>query len=884
MEDSSESEQESSGSEAEDHVRQVYLAAANESKASSSAHQSRQDTERSKVNTPTDAIDNTCELKPTSAVASLRRIDELSRSDTGCHIDESQKQECIGIGESMYTTVGRTRIKVTLAGSLVYYFDAWVGPQSGQTAILGMDFMGPAGIRLDLADGSLCLPDEVKIQLSGRRQLYSANSQLITLDQHLEVPVAGAIEVPIRSGPSPNSKLWVTRGPSWVPTVVKGLGRTRYLRLTNVSEAKVILQRDVKLGIWLAPDAVPRLQGFVSVGSHRHSEWQNLAFEATTDLQQAPTDTEQPADPMIERPQYSIPTKIAKRPALDPKPVVSAIARRGVLSTEKPQETVKEELLQDRDAGSPTGMFSEPAIPFTRPDHPIDMAPTRDPTVATSEPPVTLKSKVAEEEQICYHEGGDLFAEDVEQHMALLPEVVSTTDEVTIEDIQAGDPEFNTPEEIDRLRRIIWRRKHLLIGKGNALSPAALGAVFPREAFAADQRVAVCKDHPTVNFALGIPDRDHHQEGRVDIRLCIDYRLVNSLTRLMVYTMPLINDLLEDLDKVRWYCSLDITSGFWVVTMTPRAREISAFITPFGLFEWLRMPFGLKNAPQIYQRLVDNALYGHLKISANSDPALPIDVFKDGEPETDQKPSVLGRRSYIDDILVTATDWDVLCEKVEKLLEACDRWNLSISVVKSFWGLCKVDYLGHRVSADGLEAHPKDLESLANLPFPRTLRSMQSFLGSLNYYSRFIEDFAIYAAVLYELRETDFHEIRVKEEIKPVPDPQLIGDGRSIASTPILRHFDPDRAPVVVDYASKWAISASLMQEHGRVYWPVMFTSRTLKSNEINYGIVDKEVLALLRILDVCYTLLVTRSIKVLTRHPTLAWLLHTSGFNGRLG
>ncbi|GMF52028.1 unnamed protein product [Phytophthora fragariaefolia] len=238
------------------------------------------------------------------------------------------------------------------------------------------------------------------------------------------------------------------------------------------------------------------------------------------------------------------------------------------------------------------------------------------------------------------------------------------------------------------------------------------------------------------------------KKNGVDIRLCIVYRLVNSLARLMVYPMPLINDLLEDLDKELWYCSLDMASGVRV----------------------------------IYQRLVDNALYGHLKISANSDSALPIDVFKDGEPETDQGPSVLARRS------------------------------------------------------------------------------------------RFIEDFAIYAAVLYELREADFHEIRVKEEIKPVSDPQVIGDGRStvlddgggertmiaftmlkamIASTPILRHFDPDCAPVVVVYASKWAISASLMQEHDGVCWPVMFTSRTLKSNDINYGIVDKEVLALLRILDV---------------------------------
>jgi len=290
-----------------------------------------------------------------------------------------------------------------------------------------------------------------------------------------------------------------------------------------------------------------------------------------------------------------------------------------------------------------------------------------------------------------------------------------------------------------------------------------------------------------------------------------------------VYPMPLINELLEDLDKVLWYYSLDMASGFWVVTMTERARQISAFITPFGLFEWLRMPFGLKNAPQIYQRLIDNALYGHLKLSAHPNPEEPIDVFKDAEPDTEMKPSVLGRRSYIDDILVTAGSWDALCNKVENLLEACDRWNLSISVVKSFWGRRKVDYLGHRVSSDGLEAHPKDLEALSNLQFPSTLKAMQSFLGSLNYYSRYIEDFAIYASVLYELRETDFHEIRRRGQIETQAEGQKPGDDMlspdpdlrweqamiaftmlkaKIASTPLLKHFDPDRVPVVVVYAS----------------------------------------------------------------------------------
>lgn len=72
-----------------------------------------------------------------------------------------------------------------------------------------------------------------------------------------------------------------------------------------------------------------------------------------------------------------------------------------------------------------------------------------------------------------------------------------------------------------------------------------------------------------------------------------------------------------------------------------------------------------------------------------------------------------------------------------------------------------------------------------------------------------------------------------------------------IANTPILKHFDPDRPPVIVVYASKWAVSAALLQEFEGMYWPVTFTSRTLKPNEINYGMVEKEVLALLRILDV---------------------------------
>ncbi|POM77204.1 Reverse transcriptase [Phytophthora palmivora] len=524
-------------------------------------------------------------------------------------------------------------------------------------------------------------------------------------------------------------------------------------------------------------------------------------------------------------------------------------------------------------------------------------------------------------------------------------------DEVKIEDIQVGDPGIQTTAEIERLRQRIWKYRHLLIGKGNALPPAARGVVCDIDVGDARpiaqrvRKIAPRFREKLLDLIKGLLSAKMISYSRspwaspivaivkkngVDIRLCIDYRLINSLTQLMVYPMPLINDLLEDQDKVLWYCSLDMASGFWVVTMTDRARAISAFVTPFGLFEWNRMPFGLKNAPQIYQRLIDNALYGFTRIPPPGSDLRSTDVFEAGEADDPGKPSVIGRRSYIDGILIPADSWDQLCDRVDALLEACDKWNLSVSVVKSFWGMSKVEYLGHRVSKDGLEANPKDLGALTDLTFPGSLRSMQSFLGSLNYYSRFIEDYAIYAAVLYELREVDFAamskddvRIQIKRSMEhkeldqpdlkedPGSDPKLKStetydpeerDGdridprwirahgafetlkSKIASTPILRHFDADRGAVVIVYASDWAISAALVQEYDQIYYPITFVGRTLKSNELNYSPVEKEVLALLRILDLGYNMLMGRRMRVLTRYSTLAWLFRSTGLQGRLG
>ncbi|POM78838.1 Hypothetical protein PHPALM_3584 [Phytophthora palmivora] len=440
----------------------------------------------------------------------------------GCYINDRQRQECVGIGENAYMTEGRTKIKVTLAGTLVYYFDAWVGSLSGQDAVLGMDVMVPAGIRLDLADGTLCLPEE----------LFSANSRRLELGQDIEIPVADSVEVPIYPRMSDQQKLWITRDERWVPTLVKGLGRRRYLRITNVSNQPLTLFNDTSIGIWLSGDHIPRQAGFVSIGSRRYNEWQNLAFETTTDRQEDVGVDAWTSGPMVERPQYDHPTRILTRQTNHPK-----------VATMQTAEPMGEPKPEDRESLQ-----------------------------------VEAKKELHEAHQVCIHKGGDLFAEDVESQMVVLPEVVTTTEEVTIDNLQVGDPEVNTPEEIDRHRQIIWKRAHLLIGKGNALPPAPLGAICGIDVGEATPVAQRCRwvapqfrekvsdlikrllsatiiTHSTLSWVSSIVIII--KKNGVDIRLCIDYRLVNSPTKLMVYPIPLINDLLEDLDKMLWYCSLD---------------------------------------------------------------------------------------------------------------------------------------------------------------------------------------------------------------------------------------------------------------------------------------------------------------------------------------
>ncbi|GMF36164.1 unnamed protein product [Phytophthora fragariaefolia] len=254
------------------------------------------------------------------------------------------------------------------------------------------------------------------------------------------------------------------------------------------------------------------------------------------------------------------------------------------------------------------------------------------------------------------------------------------------------------------------------------------------------------------------------------------------------------------------------------------------------------------------------------------------DMFASGEADQSSLVPVFERRSFVDDICFGGESFDSCLETLYLLLSRFEECRISFSLTKIIFVQPTVDFLSHVVSRDGLRADAKKLETISELSFPKTKKGVQAFLGALNYYSRFIQDFAVYGAALYQVREEAFG-----------PGGDLSTAKRSfatlqanVADAPILRHFDRAKEVHVMLFANDWALSTTLMQAHDGVMHPVCFCGRVLKANEVNCHPAEKEVLALLLLLKTCYTRLAGRTINAYTRFSTLGWINTSKTLIGR--
>ena len=207
------------------------------------------------------------------------------------------------------------------------------------------------------------------------------------------------------------------------------------------------------------------------------------------------------------------------------------------------------------------------------------------------------------------------------------------------------------------------------------------------------------------------------------LRMCVDYRLLNAKTRKDAFPLPHIEESLDALSGAQWFSTLDLASSYNQVPVSEPDKQKTAFCTPFGLFEWNRMPFGLCNAPSTFQRLMQRMF---------------------GEQQCE---SLL----YLDDIIVFSSSVSQHVQRLEVVLDRLQREGLKVKLSKCSFFRREVGYLGHIISDQGVATDPAKIESVAKWPRPGQVSELRSFLGFASYYRYFVEGFAKLASPLHKL-------------------------------------------------------------------------------------------------------------------------------------
>ncbi|KAH7723371.1 gagpol and env protein precursor [Aphelenchoides avenae] len=340
------------------------------------------------------------------------------------------------------------------------------------------------------------------------------------------------------------------------------------------------------------------------------------------------------------------------------------------------------------------------------------------------------------------------------------------------------------------------------------------------------------------------------------IRMCVDYRRLNKVIKLSQYEMPNINVMLQSLVGKKFFTTCDLHSGYWQIPLSHKAKELTAFSTLGGHWEFNVLPFGLSNAPGGFERAMET-------------------IFEED----------LGKTVfiYLDDILIATETLEEHLQVVEKVLTKLREYNLRLKPKKCAFLKTETAFLGHVISSEGLKVDAEKIEKILAYPVPMNATDNRSFLGLCNYYRQFVKNFTLLSKPIRDVLASPQWYWTEKEqnafdELK-----------RRMSSTPVLAQpnieaaISGEKPFILYTDASKDGVGAVLHHVglDGKEQ-PIAYASKSCSKAERNYAITDLEALALIFALDKFKYFLLGTHVTARTDHQPLVSLFKRRDLSGR--
>ncbi|XP_075768997.1 uncharacterized protein LOC142821566 [Pelodiscus sinensis] len=280
-------------------------------------------------------------------------------------------------------------------------------------------------------------------------------------------------------------------------------------------------------------------------------------------------------------------------------------------------------------------------------------------------------------------------------------------------------------------------------------------------------------------------------------RFCIDFRKVNAISRFDAYPMPRTEELLERLGQAEYFSILDMTKGYWQIPLTPASKEKTTFPTPWGLFQFVTMPFGLHGAAATFQRLMDRLLQPHHAYAA----------------------------AYIDDVVIYSPTWTAHLQHLEAILKSLKEAGLTANPRKCQLGRREVTYLGYTVGQGTVRPLVDKVKAVQECKTPTTKKQVRQFLELAGYYRWFIPGFVDIAAPLSDLTKiTQPNKVQwsanCEEAFRTLKD--------QLTKAPVLFHPDFSKPFLLQTDALERGLGAVLAQQAEGGEHPVVYLSRKL--------------------------------------------------------